>query len=421
MDISDETEQTTLSKSDQFYIQNLSNNENILKELSLENFPLNRSLDFFELKYLHKYIENLKGNIRIVSKVRSISDEVNTNNKNIINIDNESTIVISTKKGQKTFELDYIFPETSTHLDIFSSLKSSIQNAIFGNNLSLIFFGQTGSGKTYTLRGTSSTQGLFYHSLHELFQLLTLLEPKFLYKITMNMLQFSINQCFDLFKQNSSIDQPSKIHIEKLSTGQISIENAYNQPIESLEQAISLLNQGYEQLAINCQKFVTNLCRASVLFRISVSIYNKNTCENTIGILNFLELSSSERASKLNSTTAQMRDISSVGKILSTLVDVIYAVKNKMKFIPFRNNYVSYVLSDCFNSDDTVIVFFNISPLEKDCEETIATLSTAARIIPGENRKEISKQDIKNIEDKVREAFEMMARGTSLRDDYFAE
>ena len=71
--------------------------------------------------------------------------------------------------------------------------------------------------------------------------------------------------------------------------------------------------------------------------------YDKTTRKTTFGKLSLVDLAGSERADKTGASAERLKEAQSINKSLSALGDVIAALSEGEKFIPYRNSKLTQV------------------------------------------------------------------------------
>eukprot|EP00041_Stephanoeca_diplocostata_P037185 m.1393553 g.1393553 ORF g.1393553 m.1393553 type:complete len:258 (+) comp24992_c0_seq45:1980-2753(+) len=116
-----------------------------------------------------------QGNIRVFCRLRPKISEDGDGPQSEFAItqnraDDQIADVIS--KGKKSsFDMDVVFPPTSTQQQVFQAASDLIHSVIDGYNVCIFAYGQTGSGKTFTMEGSDEHPGLNRRALKSLFDL----------------------------------------------------------------------------------------------------------------------------------------------------------------------------------------------------------------------------------------------------------
>ena len=80
------------------------------------------------------------------------------------------------------------------------------------------------------------------------------------------------------------------------------------------------------------------------------------------------------------SHTITIQEAQSINKSLSALGDVISALSSGQDFIPYRNNKLTMLMQDSLGGNAKTLMFVNISPADYNAEETVISLTYAARV-----------------------------------------
>ena len=120
--------------------------------------------------------------------------------------------------------------------------------------------------------------------------------------------------------------------------------------------------------------------RSHSIFSIMVESYDRNTKKTNYGKLSIVDLAGSERADKTGAGAERLKEAQNINKSLSALGDVISALSDGAKFIPYRNNRLTQLMQDSLGGNAKTLMFVNFSPADYNADETATSLSYAARV-----------------------------------------
>ncbi|WAR12064.1 KIFC3-like protein [Mya arenaria] len=279
-------------------------------------------------KKYHNELVELKGNIRVFCRVRPTikEDGGGPQSDNIVTLDQDDSglLYINSKGRTQTFEVDRVFGESCSQPEVFDEVKALVTSCIDGYNVCIFAYGQTGSGKTYTMEGTADDPGINQRALSLLFE----------ETAARHDWEYSIN-CFRLGQQNRAT-------------------------------AATNMNE--------------HSSRSHALLCVTLIGFNKTTAAKTTGKLNLVDLAGSERVSKSKADGARLKEAQAINKSLSSLGDVIFALRSKQNYIPYRNSKLTYLLQDSLGGDSKTLMITQIAPVRKNEAESICSLNFAQRV-----------------------------------------
>ncbi|XP_050990776.1 kinesin-like protein KIFC3 isoform X2 [Labeo rohita] len=333
-------------------------------------------------KKCHNELVRLKGNIRVLCRVRPIcageTDAADTKNIVTFDSDDDAVLYLSNKGKLMTFELDKVFSTQATQEEVFQEVQSLVTSCIDGFNVCIFAYGQTGSGKTYTMEGIPEDPGINQRALRLLFSEVSEKKPDWDYKITVSMVEIYNETLRNLLGDNPN----EKLDIKMCpdGSGQLYVPGLTEFAVESVEDINKVFDLGHMNRATACTNLNEHSSRSHALLIITVAGFNSSTGHRTSGKLNLVDLAGSERIAKSGAEGSRLREAQCINKSLSALGDVINSLRSKHSHVPFRNSRLTYLLQDSLSGDSKTLMMVQVSPLENNVSESVCSLKFAQRV-----------------------------------------
>ncbi|XP_036881226.1 kinesin-like protein KIFC3 isoform X4 [Manis javanica] len=347
-------------------------------------------------KKCHNELVRLKGNIRVIARVRPVTREdregPEATNAVTFDPDDDSIIHLLHKGKPVSFELDKVFSPRASQLDVFQEVQALITSCIDGFNVCIFAYGQTGAGKTYTMEGTPENPGINQRALQLLFSEVQEKASDWKYTITVSAAEIYNEVLRDLLGQEPQ--EKLEIRLCPDGSGQLYVPGL----TEFQVQGVDDINKVFEFSHTNRTTEFTNLnehsSRSHALLIVTVRGVDCSTGLRTAGKLNLVDLAGSERVGKSGAEGSRLREAQHINKSLSALGDVIAALRSRQGHVPFRNSKLTYLLQDSLSGDSKTLMVVQVSPVEKNTSETLYSLKFAERVRsvelgPGSRRAEL--------------------------------
>jgi kinesin family protein C2/C3 len=289
-----------------------------------------------------------------------------------------------------SFGFDSVF-SPGTQDEIFQECKDLVQSAIDGHNVSVLCYGQTGAGKTHTMYGTSSEPGLAPRMVRELINRLR----NDRCAVTGSLVELHNNRLTDLLVPAASAAEQRGGACVRPSLGlrrgdveaEVQVEGLEERPLHDLEDLEALVELGNDRRATASHTLNSDSSRSHVLLIVKIhrSVQNfsgigaGSTGLPTCSKLLFCDLGGSERLKRTEAAGGQIREAIEINKSLSALGDVVEAIVQRRRHIPYRNHKLTQLLQDSLGGTAKALMFVNCSPAASSVAETVAALKFAAR------------------------------------------
>lgn len=397
-------------------------------------------------KLLQK-LQAARGNIQVCCRPRPPSaSELAAKQGVCVDVidDNEIACLDKRSESWKSFLFDRVWRMDSSQQDVFADVEPLVLSVIEGYNTCLFAYGQTGSGKTFTMNGYGEEYGVSYRTLHKIFEVLkqkesdaeaaqrskTILSEAsraresgtsknlfpgddnrsanvdetdseaspFSYKVEVSMMEIYNDQVYDLLSGAAE----EALDIRQAGDGTVHVPGLKQVPVFGLDDVLRVFAKG----SSNRATAATNLNELSSRSH-SVLAVDVTTVTNGSPVrakLFLVDLAGSERAGKSGVTGAQMKETQHINKSLSALGDVMEALDQKAKHVPYRNSKLTYLLQDSLGGNSRTMMVVTVCPTESTIEETMFTLGFASRVRNvslGVARKNVN---VKNFEEALKVA-----------------
>jgi kinesin family protein C1 len=337
-------------------------------------------------RHLHNTIQELKGNIRVFCRIRPSSENEQAFDDSNLAVDRKGEFAgrrleIAPPDAPKKYDFtfDRVFAKNGNQKEVFDEVSLLVQSALDGYKVCIFTYGQTGSGKTYTmLGGKDDERGLIPRSMEQIFASQSLLERKGMkVSITATLLEIYNEDIRDLLSESPDVKVEHKIKHD--DEGNTKVTNLVAVEVFSAMEVEDLMKQANAARAVAKTNMNDRSSRSHMVMRLCLDGVNE-AGEPIHGALNLVDLAGSERLSRTGATGDRLKEAQAINKSLSSLGDVIFALANKEKHIPFRNSKLTYLLKNSLGGDCKTLMLVNVSPSLESAQETMCSLRFAAKV-----------------------------------------
>ncbi|KAG4305732.1 hypothetical protein PORY_000642 [Pneumocystis oryctolagi] len=342
---------------------------------------------------LHNQIQELKGNIRVLCRVRPLLEHEKAENGladikypdeskegKEIEITGQTTesSLGSVHTKSYPFSFDKVFSPRCSNDEIFDEISQLVQSALDGYNVCIFAYGQTGSGKTYTM---CAEDGMIPRAVHQIYETTNaLLEKGWCYLMEGQFLEIYNEHINDLLGHVDEFDKKKHEIRHDPKECKTTVTDLTTVVLDTPSKVSMLLKKASNNRSVAATEANERSSRSHSVFILTLRGTNTITGEVSEGTLNLIDLAGSERLSQSQSVGDRLKETQAINKSLSCLSDVIHALGNSKGHIPYRNSKLTYLLQYSLGGNSKTLMLVTLSPLQQHLSESLCSLRFATKV-----------------------------------------
>jgi hypothetical protein len=340
--------------------------------------------------------------IQVVVRCRPLNKkEIDENRKSIIVIDVEARQVSiknpeNLSEPPKYFTYDAAYDD-KTQQKVFydESCFSVIEGTLEGFNSTIFAYGQTGCGKSFTMQGPSTTveelKGVIPNSFSHIFQFVKASKDMEV-MIRCSYLELYNEEIKDLLCNPKQ--KGEKCELKEDPQKGVYVKGLTSVIAQTADDLYAMLDRGLIARTTASTNMNAESSRSHSIFTIVVEMNTKDATTGKdmvrVGKLNLVDLAGSERQKKTGATDATLKEGIKINLSLSALGNVISALSEGSKHVPYRDSKLTRLLQDSLGGNTKTMMIAAISPADYNYEETMSTLRYANRAKNIKNKPKIN-------------------------------
>ncbi|GIM16243.1 hypothetical protein Vretimale_18832, partial [Volvox reticuliferus] len=313
--------------------------------------------------------------------------------------------------GQHTFTYDHVFGEGGTGPDqLYARCIAPLVDGLFkGYNATVFAYGQTGSGKTFTMgseyRPGARCRGVIPDTINDIFNRIDAAKDRAI-AVRVSFVEIHKEEVKDLLLPACNGPRPA-VTIRETPNGDVALYGAVEKEVRSREEMAEVLELGTLCRSTASTSMNNRSSRSHAIFTITMEqrrqVQQATTQgeqvidddgdddddapgEEVEGVEDFLgakmhlvDLAGSERAKRTKAEGARLREGIHINRGLLALGNVINAIVDNHKHVPYRDSKLTRLLQDSLGGNSRTVMIACVSPADSNFEESLNTLRYADR------------------------------------------
>mmetsp|Transcript_617 Transcript_617/g.1071 ORF Transcript_617/g.1071 Transcript_617/m.1071 type:complete len:590 (-) Transcript_617:327-2096(-) len=296
---------------------------------------------------------------------------------------NQKDIGVENDGGTHGFRFKRVFPQQTTQEEIFVSCALPLVDSVLdGFNAAILAYGQTGSGKTYTLlgpgfdnaahigRSDQELRGVTPRLIQAIFhQVYSQLGGEVLYEIYASYIQIYMEKVSDLINPAKH-----KLEIYNSPDKNLWLTDATKTPVKNVKEVLEILELGAKNRVTAATNSNAESSRSHALLVLTIDKHQLQEGKMKSSQVYLVDLCGSEKVSKTGATDLRLKEAQTINKSLLSLGNVIQALVDKKKHVPYRDSKLTRLLQNSFGGNSITSLILCCSSNSYNSLETLSTL-----------------------------------------------
>jgi hypothetical protein len=221
----------------------------------------------------------------------------------------------------------------------------------------------------------------------------------FSFSVEISMMEIYNEQVFDLLHHETGGGQSDgvSLDIRQGPDNVVSVPGLKQAAVASIEEVMAVFSKGTANRATSSTNLNEHSSRSHLI--ILVEVTTRVGTESAVkGKLHLVDLAGSERVGKSGVTGAAMKEAQYINKSLSALGDVMEALDQKSKHVPYRNSKLTYLLQNSLGGNSRTMMIVTVCPTDLTFDESLFTLQFATRVRNITTGPAVKNSNAKNLE-----------------------
>lgn len=285
--------------------------------------------------------------------------------------------------GSHQFRFRRVFPSQTTQEEIFSyTTLPLLEQALDGFNAAVVAYGQTGSGKTFTLlgpgfdnaanigRSEAEMRGVCPRLVQAIFhQVYSQLGGDVMYEIYASYIQIYNEKVSDLINPAKQ-----KLKIYNSPDKNLWVTDATKSPVKNVKEVLKILEFGAKNRVTAATNSNEESSRSHALLVLTIDKHQLEEGKLKTSQLYMVDLCGSEKLSKTGARDQRLREAQMINKSLLSLGNVIQALVDQKKHVPYRDSKLTRLLQNSFGGNSITSLILCCSSNSYNGLETLSTL-----------------------------------------------